>query len=159
MATRTGATGKQRAARAEPSKKPDYAREAWALLTRLFKAEKGKHLAALELTMPQAQLLLNLDPDRPVPMNTLADTLGCDASNVTGLVDRLESRRLIERRADPADRRVKMIAVTGSGAEFRTKLLARWYEPPAGIAALPDRDKKALLQILRRAAEGATDQL
>ena len=129
----------------------DAGREAWMLLVNLFKAAKGRHLAELDLTAAQAQLLLNLDPSRPVPMNELAGTLGCDASNVTGLVDRLEARNLIERRADPDDRRVKMVAVTEAGGEFRARLRDRFYEPPAAIASLPERDKKTLLGILRKA--------
>jgi len=32
-----------------------------------------------------------IEPDRPIPMGQLAETLACDASNVTGLIDRLES--------------------------------------------------------------------
>src|SRR2546422_3876238 len=138
MATRTGATGRPRAARAEPNEKPDHAREAWALLTRLFKAEKGKHLAALELTMPQAQLLLNLDPDRPVPMNTLADTLGCDASNVTGLVDRLEARSLLERRADPDHPRGESGTVGGGrGGVLGGGVQPRGPAPPPPRRARP----------------------
>ncbi len=129
----------------------DAGREAWRLLAGLFKAAKGKQLAELELTPAQAQLLWNLDPGRPVPMNELAGTLGCDASNVTGLVDRLEARNLIERRADPDDRRVKMIAVTRDGAELRVKLRHRLSEPPAAIASLPEGDKQALLDIMRKA--------
>jgi DNA-binding MarR family transcriptional regulator len=100
-------------------------------------------------------MLLHLDPDRPVTMSEVASTLGCDASNVTGLVDRLEERGLIERRSASADRRVKMVAVTTPGSKQRTKLLDRWYEAPASIAALPQRDVKELLRILRKAAGGS----
>jgi DNA-binding MarR family transcriptional regulator len=116
------------------------------------KAAKQEFLRDFDLTLAQAQLLLQLDPDRPVPMSEVATTLGCDASNVTGLVDRWEERGLIERRASASDRRVKMVAVTSSGSKQRTKLLARWYEAPAAIEGLPQRDLKELLRILRKAA-------
>ncbi len=139
------------------SAKADSGREAWALIVGFFRAAKGKHLAELELTAAQAQLLLNLEPGRPLAMNELANALGCDASNVTGLVDRLEARNLIERRSDPADRRVKMIAVTPTGEDVRARLRDRWYEPPPPIAALAERDQKQLLDILRRAAAATTD--
>jgi MarR family transcriptional regulator, organic hydroperoxide resistance regulator len=97
-------------------------------------------------------LLIQLDPDRPMAMSELASTLGCDASNVTGLVDRLEERGMIERRAAATDRRVKKIAVTPPGSKQRTKLIEAWHEPPAQIAALPAADVKELLRILRKAA-------
>lgn len=38
---------------------------------------------------------------RPLPMRALAELLGCDASNVTGIVDRLEARGLVRREAAP----------------------------------------------------------
>ena len=58
-------------------------------------------------------------------MGRLADTLSCDASNVTGLVDRLESRGLVRRQPSPDDRRVKVLApharrARGSGAAAET---------------------------------------
>ena len=118
----------------------------------LVKAAKQGFLTDFDLTPAQAQLLLQLDPDRPVPMSEVATILGCDASNVTGLVDRLEERGLIERRSAATDRRVKMVAVTSPGSKQRRKLLDRWYEAPAPIAALPQRDLKELLRILRKAA-------
>lgn len=117
-----------------------------------IKAAKQEFLRDFDLTQAQAQLLLQLDPEHPVPMSELATTLGCDASNVTGLVDRLEERGLIERRSAQADRRVKMVAVTAPGGKQRTRLLNRWYEAPAPIAGLPPQDVKELLRILRKAA-------
>jgi DNA-binding MarR family transcriptional regulator len=45
-------------------------------------------------------------------MVSLARSLHCHDSNVTGLVDRLEQRGLIERQSNPNDRRVKLIALT-----------------------------------------------
>jgi DNA-binding MarR family transcriptional regulator len=129
------------------------ARDAWAVIMQLVKAAKMQSMAEFDLTPAQAHLLAQLDPDQPVPMSDVANTLGCDASNVTGLVDRLEAHSLIERRPDDKDRRVKMVAVTAKGARLRARLLARWYEAPAELAALPLRDQKELARILRRAVE------
>lgn len=117
-----------------------------------LKAAKQTFLSELDLTPAQAHLLLHLDPAHPVPMSELATALGCDASNVTGLVDRLEERKFIERRSASADRRVKMIAVTATGSKKRSRLLDRWYEAPPPIASLPERDVKELLRILRKAS-------
>lgn len=131
----------------------ELSREAWALMMQFFRVVKQKSLAEFELTPAQAQLLANLDPESPAPMSDVAESLGCDASNVTGLVDRLEERGLLERRLASDDRRVKMIAVTPTGGRQRAKLLSRWHEPPPSIANLPERDLKELLRILRKAAE------
>ena len=56
-------------------------------------------------------------------MSRLADTLSCDASNVTGLVDRLESRGLVRRQSSLQDRRVKVLQLTPAGARLRAQLL------------------------------------
>jgi MarR family transcriptional regulator, organic hydroperoxide resistance regulator len=136
----------------------DLGREIWSLLHRLFQSARPTLIAVCqeyELTPPQAFLLRYLEPDKPVAMNELAETLACDASNITGLVDKLEARGLLQRQQDSADRRVKMIVVTESGARFRRKLLSRLLEPPAALASLPETDKKTLHNILKRAVERA----
>jgi MarR family transcriptional regulator, organic hydroperoxide resistance regulator len=86
-------------------------------------------------------------------MVSLARMLHCHDSNVTGLVDRLEQRGLIERRGDPKDRRVKLIALTKEGEALRSRLLERLSEPLPFIAALNAKDKTALRDILLRAGE------
>ena len=53
-------------------------------------------------------------------MSRLADTLSCDASNVTGLVDRLESRGLVRRQPSAEDRRVKVLQLTPAGSRLRS---------------------------------------
>src|SRR5438552_529800 len=72
-----------------------------------------------DLTAMQGHVLRILEPDKPVAMSTLADALSCDASNVTGIVDKLESRGLIARQGAEGDRRIKMLAVTEKGRKMR----------------------------------------
>ena len=132
-------------------------REAWQLLYQLFHGIRGNLLAVwadLELTPAQGRLLHYLDPARPVPMAELANIHCCDASNITGLVDKLESRGLIERTTSRMDRRVKIVAVTKAGAELRAKLLERVAEPPTFIAALSPSEQKTLRDILLKAIQG-----
>jgi hypothetical protein len=50
-----------------------------------------------------------LERDRPRPMGELTTALVCECSNLTGIVDRLESRGLVERRSSPTDRRVRVL--------------------------------------------------
>src|SRR5436305_149865 len=113
----------------------------------------GASLAELGLTFSQAHALRLLDPERPLPMSSLAERLFCDASNVTGIADRLEARGLVERRSAEGDRRVKALMLTPAGAELRDRVLELMSEPPAAIAALPVSDQRALRDILRRAVE------
>ena len=134
----------------------DHAREAWTLLLGLLRADQGALLkvwAEFDLSSAQGDLLCSLEPKESTPMVSLARLLHCHDSNVTGLVDRLEQRGLIERRSDPKDRRVKLIALTKQGDALRGRLLERLSEPLPFIAALNTKDKTVLRDILLRAAE------
>jgi DNA-binding MarR family transcriptional regulator len=105
--------------------------------------------AEFDLTPAQGQALKVLDPARPVPMSTLAEALFCDASNVTGIVDKLETRGFIARQGSDHDRRVKQLAVTERGRKIRDKLIAAVMTPPSSVAALPGDVKTRLTGILR----------
>ena len=126
-------------------------RELWELLFQHFQAEHRNWSAVCKefgLTLPQAHLLRLLTKSSSMKMNVLADALDCDASNITGLVDKLETRGLIRRQLDREDRRVKLIALTPVGAKITTKVLARLAEPSPSITELSLPDKKALYRIV-----------
>jgi DNA-binding MarR family transcriptional regulator len=143
-----------------PRLSEELAREAWAPLFELIQ-DRMRHFPALaaefELSPVQAHVLRTLGYG-PQPMSTLAGYLSCDASNVTGLVDRLESRGLVERRNAEHDRRVKLLCLTDAGAEVRLKLMERLAEPPAAIAALSPEDLRALRDVMLRAVEKLKEQ-
>ena len=134
-----------------------HACDAWQLLMQLFFAQRANlpPLAAeLELSPAQCHVLHLIEPGRPIPMGQLAETLACDASNVTGLVDRLESRGLVRRRAvRAADRRVKVLDLTPTGARLRALLLDRMTAPPAALRRLSAAEQRALVRILARLLE------
>jgi MarR family transcriptional regulator, organic hydroperoxide resistance regulator len=111
-------------------------------------------MAELELTPVQGIVLRRLDPERPTPMWELAEALACDASNVTGLVDRLEARGFLERRSAPGDRRVRTLVLTPEGIAARREVVDRMSAPPEAITRLSARDQRDLRDILRRAAAG-----
>jgi len=133
----------------------DPAAEAWAIALEIVFSERPPRVPAVaaqfDVSPMGLKLLYSLEPGTAASMRRLADTLFCDASNVTGIVDRLEARGLIERREDPGDRRVKLIALTDAGADARAEIRRRLHEPPAQIAALPEADRTALRDILLRA--------
>ena len=136
--------------------RPSAASQAWGLMFDLFQSHRPRFLALaqeFDLSPPQLGALRSLDPDEPRPMSDLADMLHCDASNVTGIVDRLEDRGLVERRSAPQDRRVKMLALTPEGARLRARVAEQMSQPPAELAALSPADQRALRDLLRRALE------
>jgi MarR family transcriptional regulator, organic hydroperoxide resistance regulator len=135
---------------------PDHGREACILLLNLLRADQGALLKAwgeFDLSSAQGEFLCTLEPQEPATMVSLARRLHCHDSNVTGMVDRLEQRGLIERRSHPRDRRVKLIALTGDGESLRRRLLERLSDPLPFIAVLSEGDKTLLRDVLRRADE------
>jgi MarR family transcriptional regulator, organic hydroperoxide resistance regulator len=132
-------------------------RDAWEMVLELFfnhhKPRVWSTASEFDLAPMQMFALRNLEPGRELPMSALAESLHCDASNVTGIVDRLEARGLIERRPSPEDRRVKMIAVTEEGQQLRERIGRRLHAPPAPIAALSPEDQRDLRDVLARALE------
>ncbi|MCW3010102.1 MAG: Transcriptional regulator, MarR family [Solirubrobacterales bacterium] len=133
----------------------DPATEAWTLLSRIMMARKGHMLetaAAFELSPPQMWALRHLEPGTPLPMSALAELLHCDNSNVTGIVDRLESRGLVERRPAAHDRRVKHLIVTEAGARVREEVGARMNQPPPGFENLTPDEQRRLATLLRKVA-------
>jgi DNA-binding MarR family transcriptional regulator len=104
---------------------------------------------SLDLTPVQGLALRTLDPEAPLAMSALAETLACDASNVTGVVDKLEARGLIARQGTENDRRVKMLVVTEKGREVRRQLLAQAARPPDEIVAMPEEARCQMVAGLR----------
>ena len=128
--------------------------QAWALLLQVGFEVVSAHFAAavaeVDLAPAQARALHELDLERPISMRELAERLKSDPSNVTGLIDRLEARGLVERRPHPSDRRIKGLALTAAGERLRARLFVRLYSAPPAVAALAGRDQRALRDVLQR---------
>jgi len=134
------------------------AAEIWGLLRTLFGQHRRRFLgAASELDLHPAQAGALLQLDSPLPMRHLAALLGCDNSNVTGLVDRLEVRGLVTRQASDEDRRVKNIVLTDAGRRLREKLLDRVGRPASGLARLEALEQIQLRDLLRKVLEEASE--
>lgn len=89
----------------------------------------------------------------------LANQLGIDRTVMTYLLDDLERAGLIERRPDPADRRVRRVAVTDQGRKLLTDLDRRLNETEEHVlSALGDADRDTFRELLRRLAVHATAQ-
>jgi DNA-binding MarR family transcriptional regulator len=138
--------------KAVPAKR-DLAAEAWRGIVDLMWSRQHFGAGLLRehgLTPGHLKALLALQPDAPRSMGALAETLACDASMATWLVDRLEERGMVERRTLPSDRRVKTIVLTERGLAARRMFLARMYEPPEELLAADRATLEALRDALGR---------
>jgi len=135
--------------------KQALAAEVWKLMADFSAANfrnsaQAQLMADIGLTPAHFRALSVLDPDEPRPMRAMAETLCCDASMATLLVDRLEERGLVERRTPPTDRRVKTIVLTPLGITTRDKLRASFYDPPGALLDLDIASLETLCTELRK---------
>ena len=74
--------------------------------------------------------VLNLLGDQPAGLtqSDLGRQLLMHRSNVTGLVDRLEARQLVQRRDTPGDRRAYRVVLTGEGRRLLRGVLPHFYQ-------------------------------
>ena len=135
----------------------ELAEAAYAVHTAL---EHALHdtLAELDLTIALADVLWQLDPELgPQSRRQLAERLHCDPSNVTFLVGRLQRRRFVASAPVKADRRVKALALTATGAKARDRLIATLAES-ALFAGLARAEQQQLAGLLRRCADGSRER-
>lgn len=99
------------------------------------------------LTRQQATLLGLLE--EPQPMSALAAVLHRVASNITGMVDRLERQGLVQRERASGDRRVVVISTTAAGRELYARFERALYSEDLPFAALDEEQRATLLSLLR----------
>jgi DNA-binding MarR family transcriptional regulator len=134
-----------------PSARHSELEESRALSGRLFqvadrvRADFANMVGEVGLTPQQARTVLWLE--EPSAMHGLARHLDCDASNVTGLADRLEELGLVER-VPGADRRVKLLRLTPRGARVRTDMAKRVAAGSTVTANLTTVERKQLMGLL-----------
>jgi MarR family transcriptional regulator, organic hydroperoxide resistance regulator len=137
-----------------PSAKPVPVTYQLAQLAYEFHAALERHLhdtlEELELTLTLADALWQLDPTLgPMSRRELAERLGCDPSNVTFLVNRLERRRLVSRARADRDRRVKALDLTPAGVQVRNRLIATIAESSM-FSQLTSTRQRQLSDLLQR---------
>jgi DNA-binding MarR family transcriptional regulator len=75
-----------------------------------------RELEDLGLSPSETNMVACLAPDVPRRVRELIADTGQRPSTVTGILDRLERRGLVERRLDPDDRRSFRVVLTADGA-------------------------------------------
>lgn len=91
-----------------------------------------------QLAPAQARILLMLWLGNGMKMSDIAKGLDLEASNITAIVDKLETLGLIERQASISDRRVKTISFTRKGKRLAKILVEEVTNLPALKALKPD---------------------
>ena len=81
-------------------------------------------------------------------MRELAERMGCEPSNTTFVIDKLEKQGLVERHAHPTDRRAKQLVLTAKGHALREEVLELLAQdsPLGGLSAEQQRALRDLLE-------------
>ena len=101
-----------------------------------------------KLTAVQAKVLLLLPPDGAMTMRAIAGQLQYDASNLTGVVDRLEEAGAVRRQPHPSDRRAKGVVLTAEGQRLRRAFWDRLTSNTGPLGRLNDRELVSLRRLL-----------
>ncbi len=106
------------------------------------------------LTVPQFTILNHTTPEG-VPLSEISARMLCDNSNLTGIVDRLISKELVERKPDPQDRRVSLICLTPAGTEKLRNIRPRHHASVSRrMQSLSEPEVQQLRDLLRALYQG-----
>jgi MarR family 2-MHQ and catechol resistance regulon transcriptional repressor len=115
------------------------------LRTRLARAVEAQGLSPAAFNV---LMILSRNEGRGCPMHELGEVLLVSRANVTGLVDCLERKKLVERVADPADRRVRLVCITKPGQQLLEKLAPDHYASVREMLKEVKNSEKATLNAL-----------
>jgi DNA-binding MarR family transcriptional regulator len=131
-------------------------------VSRLLRRSFDARARGIGVTRPQWQVLTTLARNEGVNQGRLAELLDVEPITVCRMVDRLQDSDLVERRADPADRRSWRLFLTAKAqallAELRPLAEAMLEEALDGIdeadrALLRDTLERMRANLTRRPAE------
>lgn len=126
------------------------AEDVWRDLNRLVFEVADPHravVAATGMSFFRTKMLRRLRSG-PLSAADLVERLGSDAPYVSITLRDLETRGLVERTADPHDRRRRLVALTDSGRAVADLANSTLSTPPAAVASLNENDLAALARIL-----------
>jgi DNA-binding MarR family transcriptional regulator len=119
----------------------------------------AERLGALELSPPDAGILRLLSMAAGISQQELSARLRIHPSRLVAILDNLERRKLVERKANPEDRRLYSLHLTKDGGETLERIgkIAREHQD-ALLSTLNAEERGRLTELLRRiaAAQGLT---
>jgi DNA-binding MarR family transcriptional regulator len=114
--------------------------------------------ADLDVRQSQLGVLTVIEGSPGLRPSQVGAAIGIKRANIGPLLDELEARGLVRREPDPSDRRSQALFLTTAGEALMAELHRREAAHEERIAALlAPQERDALLDLLRRLAQGARD--
>jgi len=132
-------------------------------LRRLIKADMARTLGDMHLSHMQLMTLKTLSHQGPCGVSELGERLGLSASTVSGLLDRLEAKGVVERTRDESDRRKVLITLTPEARKMAKRLHASFKDLlETLVTSLTRDDMEAMLRgmnVVIRQLEKKTEEV
>lgn len=123
-------------------------------VSRLLRRNFDERARSIGVTRPQWRVLTSLVRNEGINQGGLADLLEVEPITLCRMVDRLQEARLVERRADPNDRRAWQLFLTDKAAplldQLRTRAEAMLEEALDGLDQDEQQQLEALLERVRQ---------
>jgi DNA-binding MarR family transcriptional regulator len=124
-----------------------YIRRLHQIAVAIFLQETEAH----GLTPVQFAALSKVGLTPGVDQRTLAGSIGLDTSTIAGVVDRLEARGLMQRKASPEDRRVRLLSLSTEGQRVLQAIQPDMLKAQQRILKpLPAAERDAFMRMLRK---------
>lgn len=118
----------------------------------------SKLLAEEGLTQPQFYALRLIARQGPVKMRVLSEELHVTPANVTGIIDRLESRGLLKRSSQSGDRRATLLELTQAGRALESRVRRRYGQFVQGaLDKLTEGEQDLLSTLLEKLQKEMSD--
>jgi DNA-binding MarR family transcriptional regulator len=113
-------------------------------------------LGKVGLTPPQFYVLATIGYAGSLPFGEIGAKMMVTVSNLTGIVDRLEEKKLVVRKRDDSDRRVVHVTLTEKGTNLYKSTIPLFEKSISEIFASLDLPRQKELSALLRALNHAT---
>lgn len=125
------------------------------LMKRRFEEEARIH----GITLPQWRVLGQIALNEGITQVALAAATDADPMTVSGVLDRLEKRGLIDRYADPTDSRAKLARLTAEGEEiFNTARAVGLQMYEAALVGVTPEERQTVISALTKMRDNLTGQ-
>ncbi len=123
-------------------------------LAQICTAANADMAAEFDLSAPQYGALSYLFDEPDIDQNGLAARLGVDRTSVGQLIDQMEKKSLVKRRASEEDRRVNLLNLTPRGRKLRERMRPTAHLVNARLLeSLTPAERETLLELLVRVIE------
>lgn len=143
------------AGRTEKARRPNEITDVIIETYRTLLRESEELLSEENLTRPQFQALRCIAVKGQTTMKGISDKLSVTPPNITGIIDRLESKGLVKRTAHRGDRRATIIELTPKGAAVQERVSSEYKEfLQNAVKVLTTGERRALNDLLIKLQEG-----